>query len=310
MLGAVALASLAVVALAGGSCSGPVGRAEVLRREKLGEPLERLKGIARPLGDPAPGDWLRSHPERGQTLEEFMAMRSVPLLAHHDTIDVVPIGAFTRAQWHVIESTADYLERFYGSPIRLLATVPLSAIPDSAVRFREDLGWSQLSTHYVLVRLLPGHRDPSAYATIALTSVDLYPQPSWNFVFGQASPANCSGVWSMFRFGDPGESTAAERACLLRTIKTASHEIGHMLPIHHCIAYECVMNGSNNLGELDRRPTDLCPHCLSKLMRCTRTDPVRRAQRLLEFHAAHGFRKEEAANRRTLSLLERRPRTK
>ena len=172
------------------------------------------------------------------------------------------------------------------------------------------MGWRQLAAPYVLDRLLPGRGDPRAWATIGLTAIDLYPEPSWNFVFGQASPASRSGVWSMFRFGDPGESADAERTCLLRTIKTASHEVAHMLSIHHCIAYECVMNGSNHLGELDRRPTDLCPHCLSKLMWCTGGDPVRRAQRLLEFHAAHGFRAGQTANRKALALLEQQRRMK
>src|SRR3712207_7363776 len=39
---------------------------------------------------------------------------------------------------------------------------------------------------------------------------------------------------------------------LLRTLKIAAHETGHMFSVRHCTKYECVMNGSNHLGETDR----------------------------------------------------------
>lgn len=304
------LACLILMALVASACARAATRADALRREKLPAPCERLKRMARPLGAPATGDWLASHRESGQSFQEFLRARPLRFARPGDTIVVVPIGDFTPGQWRILEATVDYLERFFDAPVRLLATVPRSAVPESAFRFRQDIGSTQLSTRFVLDRLLPAKRHAGAMATIALTAIDLFPQQSWNFVFGQASAANRSGVWSMFRFGDPDESPEAARRCLLRTIKTASHEIGHMLPIHHCIAYECLMNGSNHLAELDERPSDLCPSCLAKLMWCAGSDPLRRAQRLVEFHAAHRLGDSEQAGRRALSLLDEAPRAR
>lgn len=50
-----------------------------------------------------------------------------------------------------------------------------------------------------------------------------------------------------------------------RAIKTACHELCHVLSMRHCQAYECLMNGSSQLDEADQKPFALCPVCLRKL---------------------------------------------
>ena len=50
-----------------------------------------------------------------------------------------------------------------------------------------------------------------------------------------------------------------------RAVKTACHEIAHVLSIRHCQAYECLMNGSSQLEEADLKPFALCPVCLRKM---------------------------------------------
>ena len=157
------------------------------------------------------------------------------------------------------------------------------------------------------VVIISGGIDLAPGAIIALTTEDLFPEPSWNFVFGQASPSNRTGVWSMQRFGDPSKSPQAFRLALMRTAKTASHETAHMLGISHCVAYECLMNGSNNLAELDARPMDLCPPCLQKLCWSTGVPPLERARRLHEFFVAHGLIPDGAAEARVEKVLESRP---
>lgn len=64
---------------------------------------------------------------------------------------------------------------------------------------------------------------------------------------------------------------------LRRVLQIAIHETGHMLGIRHCIAYECCMNGSNNLSESDRAPLFYCPECDPKLWWACKLDPARRA---------------------------------
>jgi archaemetzincin len=80
-----------------------------------------------------------------------------------------------------------------------------------------------------------------------------------------ASLADPVGVWSISRFGEPGANSEAFRLALRRTLKTATHETGHMFSMQHCTFYECSMCGSINLEEADRHPLWLFPPCLAKL---------------------------------------------
>lgn len=50
-----------------------------------------------------------------------------------------------------------------------------------------------------------------------------------------------------------------------RAIKTACHELCHVFSMKHCQAYECLMNGSSQIDEADRKPFALCAVCLRKL---------------------------------------------
>jgi archaemetzincin len=109
---------------------------------------------------------------------------------------------------------------------------------------------------------------------MAVTAVDLYPEEDWNFVFGEASYEERVGVMSLYRHGD----LATERPLVLsRTVSTAAHELGHMLGLPHCVAFECAMNGSNSQRESDAIPIEPCPHCLAKLSPRLGFDPVQRA---------------------------------
>ena len=56
-----------------------------------------------------------------------------------------------------------------------------------------------------------------------------------------------------------------EEVLLYRYLKTACHEICHVLGMTHCPYFECLMNGSNLVTEADKKPFALCPICLRKL---------------------------------------------
>ena len=132
---------------------------------------------------------------------------------------------------------------------------------------------------------------------------DLWPGEDWNFVFGQASLRERVGVWSIYRNGDPDESDAAFRLCLRRTLKTATHETGHMFSMMHCTLYECNMCGSNHRAESDRRPLALCPHCLAKLCHATGAKPAERFERLITFCEANGLKPEREFYAKSLQAL-------
>ena len=81
-------------------------------------------------------------------------------------------------------------------------------------------------TGYILHEILEPERPADALAYLALTASDLWPGQGWNFVFGEANLRQRTGVWSIYRNGDPGQDLTLY---LRRTLGTASHELGHVL---------------------------------------------------------------------------------
>jgi archaemetzincin len=136
---------------------------------------------------------------------------------------------------------------------------------------------------------------------------DLYPEPSWNFVFGQASLRERVGVYSFARY-DPAfyhePRSADHRSTLLRrSCKVLVHEMGHMFGLQHCIYFRCVFNGSNHLAESDARPLHECPVDLRKLQHSIGFDVARRYAGLVRFYRKVGFEDEAAWTRARLAWL-------
>ena len=86
---------------------------------------------------------------------------------------------------------------------------------------------------------------------------------------------------------NPDEGEAALQQFRRRTLKVAVHETGHMFGMQHCTAYECLMNGSNNLTEMDQRPMWFCPECVQKVWWACAIEPVKYYQSLVEFADEH-----------------------
>jgi len=125
---------------------------------------------------------------------------------------------------------------------------------------------------------------------------DLYPDPSWNFVFGQASLRERVGVYSFARY-DPafyGEirKEGYQKLMLKRSLRVLSHETAHMFGLQHCIFYRCALNGSNHLQESDSRPLHLCPVCLRKLQYGIGFDVLERYRGLARFCGEVGLSEE------------------
>jgi archaemetzincin len=264
----------------------------------------RLRPLAKPLGKPLPGEWLAEHKEDGQTFAQYVAARPVRRSRELTTIYVVLLGDFTPEQERVLETTNEYLSVFYQVPVKVHRKIALADVPARARRKHPAWGMEQIQTPYVLNDVLKPHRPKDALAYLCFTSSDLYPDDDWNFVFGQASLRDRTGVWSIYRKGDPAEGEAAFRQCLVRTMHTATHETGHILTIQHCTAFECNMNGVNSLAEADRRPLHFCPVCLRKLMWNLQVEPAEYLAALEEFHRQQGQSDEadwysEAAKRLT-----------
>jgi archaemetzincin len=166
----------------------------------------------------------------------------------------------------------------------------------------------QILTNDVL-NFLKARIPADAFCVLAITMEDLYPEPSWNFVFGQASVRDRVGVYSFARY-DPafyGEPRAPGYEVLLlrRSCKVLAHETGHMFGLAHCTYFNCLMNGSNHLVEADRRPLHLCPVCLRKLQSSIGFDVLQRYSALEGICRVNGFTDEADWLTRRLENLQR-----
>jgi archaemetzincin len=222
----------------------------------------KLRRLADPLPRPRPGDWLAEHDEPGQTFAEYLDTRPVRKNDKLATIYLCLVGDFTDPQRRILALTQDYLGLFFDSPVKVQRQIALASIPARARRTHPAWGDPQVLTGYILQEVLEPDRPADALAYLALTASDLWPGRGWNFVFGEANLRQRTGVWSIYRNGDPSQDF---KLCLRRTLGTASHELGHVLTIHHCTAFRCLTNGSNHQEERDARPLHPCPVCLRKL---------------------------------------------
>ena len=275
------------------------------RAKRLAGQIEKLRPMHKKLGRPQPGDWL-ARPgvnEPGQTFAQYLTCRPVRPVGTRRVLYIQPLGEFSKTQQKIVDLNADFMGRYFNVSVKVSAPLPLGVIPARARRVHPSWGVKQILSTYVLNDVLVPRLPRDAAACIALTASDLWPGEGWNFVFGQASLRQRVGVWSLYRNGDPGRGPTAFRLCLLRTLKTATHETGHMFSMLHCTAYECNMCGSNNRGESDRRPLALCPECLAKTCWATRTDPLDRFRKLLEFATKHGLTTEAAIYAKSIKSL-------
>ncbi len=271
----------------------------------LPEKYRKLVPLYTKLGKPRPGDWLDRHDEPGQTFRQYVRGRPVKPDRVRRVIYIQPLGDFNRTEREILDKTAEFMGIYFDLPVKVREGLPLATIPDKARRTHPTWGDKQILTTYVLEEVLRRRLPKDGCVFLALTASDLWPGEGWNFVFGQASLRERVGVWSIYRNGDPTESDDAYRLCLLRTIKIATHETGHMFSMWHCTLFECNMCGSNHRAESDRNPLALCPHCLAKLCHATGADPAERFEKLVAFCKENGLREEQVFYERLLLELRR-----
>lgn len=279
----------------------PPGEKERLRAigstKKLSEILRRAFDPGadfNPIPAPGPGDWLAEHREEGQTFESFAKANWNRPDKTRNKICLQPLGDFPKDRSPSLDALKEFASAFFAMEVKVLPVLSLSG-RDLTTRINPFTQKRQVLTGDVL-HLLKGKLPPDAFCFQAITMEDLYPDPSWNFVFGQASLRDRVGVFSFARY-DPlfyGEKREAdhEEVLLRRSCKVLAHEAGHMFGMHHCIFFSCLMNGSNHLQESDSRPLRLCPVCLRKLHSTMVFDVAERYGRLLNFFRTAGFQED------------------
>ncbi|MGQ9615561.1 MAG: archaemetzincin [Spirochaetota bacterium] len=248
----------------------------------------------KPVPEPGPHDWLSHHKEPGQTYDEYIKSSPLKPSGMRKILYLQPIGVFTGRQSPSLGTLKTFASKFFALEVRLLTAISMSG-HSITTRINRYTGKRQLLTGDIL-DLLRKMLPVDAFCILAITMEDLYPHPSWNFVFGQASLDERVGVFSFARY-DPafygnGRTPDFEELLLLRSCKVLAHETSHMFGLYHCIYYHCLMNGSNHLGESDARPIHLCPVCLRKLYYSIGFDALDRYRGLAEFYEKVGFEEE------------------
>jgi archaemetzincin len=222
---------------------------------------EHVRQAFLPLGDfepiplPGPNDWLAVHPEPGQTFANFVRSGPNRPDAFRNTIYIQPLEDFQTENAPSLQKLAQFAESFFSVPVQTLSSSGISR-RKIATRPNPYTRQPQLLTRDVLGHLrqiLP----TNGFCIVGITMRDLYPAPSWNFVFGEASLDDRVGVFSFARY-DPQfygiEARDRDALVLRRSCKVLAHETAHMFGIQHCVFFNCLMNGSNHLDESDRRP--------------------------------------------------------
>lgn len=281
------IAILIILLISSISCNSFQTDKDRISTSKVPNQIIELSSINKRLDEPRPGEWLYSHQEYGQTFTEYVDSNPNKPSDLISRIYLLPLGDFDVDELVVFEKLDKYLEAFFGIEVVLFPKMKDSVISTENRRIK----WKteQLNSQYILHEFLVPSIPNDAIAYMALTNKDLYPSDNWNYVFGQASLKDRVGVSSIFRLKSNADSLSNNRYLLNRLMRSASHEIGHILSMKHCKKYQCLMNGSNNLQEADSKPTWLCSECLAKLSWNTKIDIQKRSEDLIQFSEENGF---------------------
>ncbi|NIM49772.1 MAG: hypothetical protein GTN62_05880 [Gemmatimonadales bacterium] len=244
----------------------------------------------RPIPEPAPHDWLANHPELGQTFEQFVNAGCNKPDTTRSKIYLQPLEDFPAGEGPSLEQLRRFAQAFFAIEVTILSPGGLGQHPITSRRNPYTRQIQLLTTD--ILTLLTRRLPSDAFCLLGITMSDLYPEPAWNFVFGQASLLERVAVYSFARY-DPrfyGEERGhAEHVMLRRSCRVLAHETAHMFGIQHCIFFHCLMNGSNHVTESDARPLHLCPADLRKLHHSVGFDVVDRYRRLRDFWREVGF---------------------
>lgn len=278
----------------------PANEAPAAAPENLRGAMKAVEPFFEPMGKPGAMDWLATFSEPGQTFEQYLNCSPTLPTAERRTIYIQPLGKFTPEEKNAVELTAEFMTAFYNLPAKILPQENF-AEPLSLKNYRINRAWKikQIRTGYVLDEVLRPKLPDDAAALIAFTAEDLYPDETMNFVFGQASLENRVGVWSLHRLKEGGRA----ELFLIRTLKIAMHETGHMFSMLHCTKYHCVMSGSNGMFETDSHPLDACPECMAKIAWGMKYEPKERYRRLAEFCRRNGLQGEAGSFEKKLRAV-------
>ena len=112
-----------------------------------------------------------------------------------------------------------------------------------------------------LLKNLPEQGDK----IIGITDVDIY-IPILTFLFGEAQLNGRGAVVSTYRLNTQFYGLPRNDQLLYhRTLKEILHELGHTFGLIHCSDFECVMNSSTYVENIDLKQASFCASCQDKI---------------------------------------------
>lgn len=183
-------------------------------------------------------------------------------------IGILPFGNFPGND---IDSVQTALKNMYELEVIVLESRPLPAnafINVKSPRYRADslLDWMASQPFEgadILIGLTAEDISTTKYKDASRTKIKEPESRYKDFgIFGLGRVAGDVCIVSSFRL----KSGVSKKTYFKRLTRIASHEIGHVLGLHHCPEKKCLMNDANeSIQTIDVSTGELCKNCWSKI---------------------------------------------